>query len=201
MSERPVTDQRLRRDFFARGADDVARDLVGARLVVRRDGRVWTARIVETEAYGGADDPASHAFRGPTPRCEVMFAAPGALYVYRSYGLHWCMNVVTEAPGAAGAVLLRGAELWRGDRGEAGGSLSAEPLRGPGILARGLGVTGADNGHDCCARTAAVCFRSRLVRIDDGMIGRSPRVGLSKARERMSRYFLIGSPAVSSHSR
>jgi DNA-3-methyladenine glycosylase len=103
--------ERCEREFFDRAVDDVAFDLVGAVVVVRGVEGSRRALIVETEAYGGADDPASHAFRGPTPRTAVMFGPAGHLYVYRSYGLHWCMNVVTGPGGVASAVLIRAAEL------------------------------------------------------------------------------------------
>ena len=101
---------RLTREFFDRSPDEVAYDLVGSVLLLRDRDQELRALVVETEAYGGLDDPASHAYRGPTRRCEVMFGPPGMLYVYRIYGLHWCMNVVTEDTGTASAVLLRAAE-------------------------------------------------------------------------------------------
>ncbi len=104
--------------------------------------------VVEIEAYGGSDDPASHAFRGPTKRNEVMFGPPGYLYVYFIYGMHWCMNVVTGPVGDASAVLLRAGEMVVP---EAGGAERTVALRGPGNLTRGLGgITGLDNGLDCC---------------------------------------------------
>lgn len=190
----------LSRDFFARPPDAVAHDLVGTTLVVTRDDGTILARIVETEAYGGADDPASHAYRGVTPRCAVMFGPAGHLYVYRSYGIHWCANVVTEGPGAASAVLLRAAEILTP---LAPGDPTPRPsstLRGPGNLTRGLGIDGDDNGADCVG-TKEGRFRF-LARDEDGAtVGRSARVGITKARERRSRYFLEGSPSVSRHPR
>src|SRR5271169_6181251 len=165
------------RSFFERPPDEVAHDLIGAILVVRSDGPDVRARIVETEAYGGHDDPASHAFRGPTARSAVMFGPAGHLYVYRVYGLHWCMNVVTEGPGTASAVLLRAAEICALDHG--GEVLDARrvPLSGPGRLTRGLGITGADSGADCCARSGGrVGFRESRDGAGTRDVGRSPRI-------------------------
>ncbi len=181
---------RLRRPFFARDPDAVARDLVGAALVVRTPEGLARARLVEVEAYGDGDDPASHSYRGPTPRAAVMFGSPGRLYVYRIYGLHWCANVVAHAPGRAGAVLLRAA------RREAGGG--REDLRGPGVLAEGLGLTGADTGADCCARGARAWF---LDGDRASPVATSARVGLTRATERESRYFIAGHPALSATRR
>ncbi len=188
----------LPRSFFARPSDAVARDLIGVHIVVRSNGRAIRALIVETEAYGGVDDPASHAFRGPTPRCEVMFGPAGFLYVYRSYGVHWCMNVVTETTGVAGAVLLRGAVIETMS-GEVGSSEPvAQLLRGPGNLTRGLDIDGADNGIDCCARGARrITFESAAITAASTKVGNSPRIGISKGQERRSRYFLLGHRAVS----
>ncbi len=188
-------DRRLGRSFFSRAPDDVARDLVGATLVVRDEERVTRVLIVETEAYGGDDDAASHAFRGPTRRCEVMFGPAGHLYVYRIYGLHWCMNVVTDGLGRAGAVLLRAAEvLYPVDDVDAGHETN-RLLRGPGNLTRGLRVTGADNGLDCCRRSVErISFRKALDIPGALIIARSSRIGLSRETDRQSRYFIEGHP-------
>ena len=148
-----------------------------------------SALIVETEAYGGSDDPASHAFRGPTPRCEVMFGPAGFLYVYRSYGIHWCMNVVAQDEGSASAVLLRGAQIRTCADGD-DTSLDPETLaRGPGNLTRALGITGADNGADCCNGDARISFW-RSPHPPEIHVNRSTRVGVSRAQDRESRYFL-----------
>ncbi len=186
------------RKFFSRPSDAVARDLVGSRIVVRSKDATIRAIIVETEAYGGSDDPASHACKGPTARCEVMFGPAGFLYVYRSYGVHWCMNVVTETAGVAGAVLLRGAVIETITNEVTSLEPAAHLLRGPGNLTRGLAIDGADNGIDCCARRARrVTFQSGTEGGATVRVGNSPRIGVSKGQERQSRYFLAGHRAVS----
>jgi DNA-3-methyladenine glycosylase len=186
------------RRFFERPPDAVAHDLIGSDIVIRAEGCIVQARIVETEAYGGSDDPPSHAFRGPTPRCEVMFGPAGFLYVYRSYGIHWCMNVVTEGEGTASAVLLRAAEVnvLADDRA------TTDPrgvlLRGPGNLTRGLGITGDDSGEDCCREFGGrVTFHEGAGEMAIDQIGRSERIGISTGQHRLSRYFMEGHPAVS----
>ena len=180
----------LPRAFYARPTVAVARDLLGKVLVRRVRGRTLRARIVEVEAYLGERDAASHARHGPTPRAAIMFGPPGFLYVYLVYGMHHCMNFVTESDGVAGAVLIRAAEPL--DGGDAGA------LRGPGKLCLGLGVTLADKGLDLTSRASA------LTVADDGeaapVIHRSPRVGVDYAgrwASRHLRFFVRGHASVS----
>lgn len=185
----------------------MAAELVGCRLLV--DGGsadVVLARLVEVEAYLGLDDPASHAHRGPTPRAAIMFGQPGHLYVYVSYGMHHCANLVTEPRGTAGAVLLRAAEVVDGEatvrRRRAGGRgpattspAAAALLRGPGNLCRGLGIALADNGLDA----GAAGGRLRVLAADvQPEVARLPRVGISRAVDRPLRFVWRGHPAVSS---
>ena len=166
--------------FFARDPLEVAPDLLGK--VLRHGDRA--VRIVEVEAYRGPDDPASHAFRGPTPRTEIMFGPPGHLYVYFSYGMHWCANVVTHRRGEVGAVLLRagapidGIDAMRAARPPA--RRDRDLASGPAKLCQALGIDGTFDGSDLRASTSPV----RL--LDDGTppptspaIGR--RVGISVA--------------------
>ena len=187
------------REWFARPTIEVARDLIGCVLNVDTgtDHSV-IARIVETEAYLGLDDPASHAFRGPTPRSAVMFGPPGHLYVYFTYGMHYCVNVVTEPDGVAGAVLLRAAAVEEGlphvvDRR---GAAIATPalLRGPGNLCRGLGISRTDNGLDLIAPAARIHVGRRA---GNPPITVSTRIGLRQAAERPLRFTWSGDPAVS----
>jgi DNA-3-methyladenine glycosylase len=130
------------------------------------------ARIVEVEAYLGGSDPASHAFRGPTPRTSVMFGRPGVAYVYFIYGNHHCVNVVAHAPGVAGAVLLRGAEPITG--------LGDDPrlLAGPGRLGRAFGLTIADTGLDL-VRSPLHLRAGEPVAARD--VGRTARVGIAES--------------------
>lgn len=156
-------------------------------------------RIVEVEAYAGADDPASHAFRGPTPRTEVMFGPPGHLYVYRSYGVHWCANIVCRPEGEASAVLVRAIEpvagterMWpRRPKARATADLGS----GPGKLCAALGLDDRHNGADLLAAEGAV----RLVDspLDEIEVVAGPRIGITKAVERPWRFAIAGNPHVS----
>jgi len=190
--------QQLERQFFEREPDVVARELIGSFATVRNGSSEIRARILETEAYGGEDDPASHAFRGPTPRSVVMFGPAGHLYVYLSYGVHWCMNVVTGSEGTASAVLLRAAQVIPSFDCDIP-SGNEVLLRGPGLLTRGLGITGADNGMDCCHETPSRISFMSLPGFDV-RVGQSTRIGVSKGRERLSRYFVDGHRGVSRRS-
>lgn len=185
------------RSYFERDSDVVAEELIGSFIVVHDPLGVVRAMIVETEAYGGIEDPASHAFRGPTPRAAIMFGPAGFLYVYRSYGVHWCANVVTGSDGRGSAVLLRAAMIVADARPTESGDVTAPILRGPGNLTRGLGISGDDNKCDCCDEVSSrISFRIR----DPGAVvpvGRSVRIGIPRAQERRSRYFFAGHPAVS----
>ena len=149
--------RRLPRSFFARPSPEVGPDLLG-RILVRRlgDGRLLSARIVETEAYQ-EDDPASHSYRGRTNRTEVMFGPPGHLYVYFTYGMHHCMNVVTGSDGEGSAVLLRAAEPLEGVQEMVRRRGTDDPralCSGPGRLCQALGIAREENeldvvrGHD-----------------------------------------------------
>ncbi len=156
------------------------------------------ARIVETEAYLGTSDPASHAFRGPTPRSRVMFGPAAHLYVYFTYGMHHCANVVTEADGVAGAVLLRAAAVEEGLTTVAArrGTRVSGPalLRGPGNLCRGLGITRTDDSIDLLDPASRIHIDQRDVAPPIIM---GTRVGLRRAADRLLRFSWRGDPAVS----
>jgi len=178
---------------------EVARDLIGCRLIV--DAGTPTAvvaRIVETEAYLGTVDPASHAFRGPTPRSRVMFGPAAHLYVYFTYGMHHCANVVTEADGVAGAVLLRAAAVEEGVAAviaRRGDGLATEALlRGPGNLCRGLGITRSDDGIDLIDPVTRMHIDGRDA---EPPIVVGTRIGLRHAADRLLRFSWLGDPAVS----
>ena len=175
--------------FFARSAHEVARELVGATVLVDGVG----GRIVETEAYA-SDDPASHSYRGETARNRTMFGSPGRLYVYRSYGIHWCANVVCDDDRVGAAVLLRaiepthGVEAMHARRGTVDARLLCS---GPGRLTQALGITAGLDGHAVDAPPLEL-FLSETADVVAG-----PRVGISRAVERPWRYTLRGSPFVS----
>jgi DNA-3-methyladenine glycosylase len=182
--------ERLARSFFARSVHEVAPDLIGVTLLV--DGVGGT--IVEVEAYD-QDDPASHAFRGQTARNAVMFGPPGHAYIYRSYGIHWCLNFVCEKPGRAEAALIRalepthGIETMRARRG-----LAAERTlcSGPGKLCQALGLTGVHDGLALDEPPFELLARATKPRIATG-----PRIGITRAAEVSWRYGLVGSPFLS----
>ena len=158
--------------------------------------------IVETEAYGGADDPASHAYGRVTPRNRVMFGPPGVAYVYFTYGMHHCFNVVCGPEGRASAVLVRalepvlGVDAMRRRRARADGARLA---RGPGSLARALGL---DRRHDGADLTRGVLWIADVGPLRGGRrVARGPRVGITRAADRPWRYWLVGSDAVSAGPR
>ena len=191
---------RLGRSFFARPSPVVARDLLGRLLVKRLDDPpdgLLVARLVECEAYQ-EDDPASHSYRGITGRTAVMFGQPGHLYVYLSYGMHHCMNVVTGREGEGSAVLLRAAEPLEGLEAMAAARGLHVPgllCAGPGRLTQAFGVARADNGLDLSAGGAV--FVSRGCPLPDEAVQVSPRIGISVAVDRPWRFFQAGSPFVS----
>ncbi|HEY6624936.1 MAG TPA: DNA-3-methyladenine glycosylase [Acidimicrobiales bacterium] len=174
---------------------DVAPWLLNKLLV--RDGRV--GRIVEVEAYRGAEDPASHAYRGQTRRNAVMFGPPGRLYVYFTYGMHWCANVVCATEGMAQAVLLRalapvaGVEKMRASRPAA--RRDRDLCNGPAKLCQAFGITGADNGSDLLGGSAIVLCDDRVPPPDEPETG--GRVGITSAMEVPWRWWVAGDANVS----
>lgn len=190
-------------DLLAGQATQVAPLLLGAHLTAYSDQGAVSVEITEVEAYEGATDPASHAWRGMTARTTVMFGAAGHLYVYRSHGLHWCMNVVTGPTGSASAVLLRAGRVITGHdlaRTRRGSHLPDWRLaRGPGCLAQALGVTGALNGTDLTAGEGPL-----LLSLPGGErppIVSGPRVGVSRADAVPWRWWVPGDRTVSAYRR
>ena len=149
----------------------MARDLLGKVLLYDGPEGRRAARLVEVEAYQGARDPASHAFRGPTPRTEVMFGRPGHAYVYLSHGVWYCMNVVAHESDVAGAVLLRGAEPLEGFADDA-------RLSGPGLLGRAFTLTRSHSGTDLTR--SALQLRDAPA-ITPRLIARGPRIGIAES--------------------
>jgi DNA-3-methyladenine glycosylase len=178
--------RRLARGFFARSVHEVAPELVGATLLVDGVG----GRIVEVEAYDSGD-PASHGYRGPTARNRAMFGPPGHAYVYRSYGVHWCLNLVCGDVGTPEAVLVRALEPTNGlQRMRERRGLDEERLlcSGPGRLCQALGITGEHDGLALDRAPFDLREREAAAKVVSG-----PRVGISRAVELPWRYGLAGS--------
>jgi DNA-3-methyladenine glycosylase len=181
----------LEREFFARSVHEVAPELIGVTLLVNGVG----GPIVEAEAYESAVDPSAHGFRGRTPRNASMFGPPGRAYVYRSYGIHWCLNLVCEEEGCAAAVLVRG----------------LEPMHGIEMMERRRGLV---NPRLLCAGPGRLCQALGITRDHDGLpldeppfellpadsaraVVAAPRIGISVATELPWRYCAAGSPYLS----
>lgn len=192
-----------KRCFYARPALDVARELIGMVLVRRLpDGVRLAGRIVETEAYVGPEDLASHASRGRTRRNDVMFGPPGRAYIYLVYGMHWCLNFVTGPEGFPAAALIRavepldGIDLIRRNRPKA--RKDTQLASGPGRLCQALGIDGAMNGADVCEPDSAVYVEDGG--LAPGTVVAAPRVGVGYAgawAARPFRFFDEASPHVS----
>ena len=186
---------------FSGHATDVAPSLLNARLTSTVDGHRVIVRITEVEAYGGVgEDPGSHAFRRQTPRNTTMFGRPGRAYVYFTYGMHFCLNVVTCDEGTAGAVLLRAGEIVEGldiARARRPASKDRDLSRGPARLTVALGVTGALDGVSLTAPQSPL--RLRLADpVASELIGTSARTGVAGAGAPTPwRFFLRDDPSVS----
>ena len=180
--------EKLPRSFYDRDTVEVALALLGKHLVHVVHGRRRVGRIVEVEAYLGPHDLAAHSARGLTPRTKVMFGPPGHAYVYLIYGMHWCMNCVTQAEGHASAVLLRALEPVENLEGR---------TQGPGLLCKAMGVTGALHGEDL---TGKRLFVERPAAEPPIKVVRRPRIGVDYAghwARRLLRFYVKGNPFVS----
>jgi DNA-3-methyladenine glycosylase len=196
----PELNEHLERAFYERPTVDVARDLLGQVLVsLTTEGRT-AGRIVETEAYLGTDDPASHAARLRTGRVEAMWGEPGIAYVYRSYGIHAMLNVVTEPLGETGAVLIRalepliGIDLMRARRGADEDRLLCS---GPGKLCQALGIALDMHGTDLVSSDRIWISPGET----PGEVSTSGRIGISRGQAHPWRYWVSGNPHVSAHRR
>jgi DNA-3-methyladenine glycosylase len=180
----------LKRDFFARSVHEVAPDLIGVTLLVDGVG----GRIVEVEAYD-QEEPASHGYRGRTERNAAMFGPPGHAYVYRSYGIHWCLNLVCREEGVAEAVLIRALEPTAGLDLQGGRRLT-EDVRalcsGPGKLCQALAITREHDGLALDVPPFELVERGEVPEIVTG-----PRIGITRATELSWRYMSAGSPYLS----
>ncbi len=191
-----ATDTPLARCFYERPVLEVARDLLGRELVFASPRGTIGGVIVEVEAYGGPTDPASHAFRGETARNRVMFGPAGHAYVYFTYGMHHCVNVVTGKEGEPFAVLIRaleprtGLDLWSA-QGPGGAIVRA--AAGPGRVCKGLGLTRVHDGLDLVASPLVILATKRR----RGAILEGPRVGIRHAQDLPWRFWLAGHRSVS----
>ncbi len=186
---------------LAHPAEEVAPKLLGAMLTHETPEGTVSVNITETEAYSGTADPASHAYRGRTPRNAVMFGPAGHLYVYRSHGLHWCANIVTGADGIASAVLIRAGRVIEGEdlaRTRRGAKIESPRLaRGPGNFCQALGITAEHNGTDLLAGASVTLSEGEPV--PAALIRVGPRVGVSRAHDWQHRFCLAGDPTVSAY--
>jgi DNA-3-methyladenine glycosylase len=193
----------LAASWYARPAEQIARELIGAILTSTIGGVETAGRIVETEAYVGPHDPASHAAEriGRTMRNEPMFGAPGIAYVYRIYGIHWCLNIVTDRIDFPAAVLIRAIEpvrgieeMWRRRHSGQKRLLDRDLTSGPGKVAQALGITGEQNGHRL-DRAPLWVSTGPVVTADRIMVG--SRVGITQARDWPLRFSEASNPFVS----
>ena len=180
--------QKLPRAFYDRDTIIVARELLGKHLVHLSGGMARVGRIVEVEAYLGPHDLAAHSARGLTPRTQVMFGPPGHAYVYFIYGMHHCVNVVTERDGHASAVLLRALEPVHNVTGR---------TSGPGLLCRAMEIDKRLNAHDLLSETFFIAEPPTPERLT---IVKRPRVGVDYAKhwaKRQLRFYIKGNPFIS----
>jgi DNA-3-methyladenine glycosylase len=201
---------RLGRDFFAREPHVVARELLGSILVTGDGSDVVAVRLTETEAYHGATDPASHAYRGRTARNAVMFDEAGHLYLYFVYGMHWCANIVTGPPGEPSAVLLRAGEVIEGlnvaRARRPAVHRDSQLASGPARLAAVLGWGDRDRalrayGGDLCSAPAVaeVFAGERGPAAGAVAVAVGPRVGVAAAKDEPLRFWIEGDPTVSAY--
>ena len=191
------------RDFYQGNTVEISKELLGKYLLRFVNGSVAGGMIVETEAYYGPDDPASHAYRGKTERNELMFGEGGYAYIYFIYGNHYLLNIVTETVGVAGAVLIRGIEPTFGrvvmQRNRCV-CRKAELTNGPGKLTQALGIKGDLNGSDITSSEIVIVEKVRPVKLQFP-IKTSPRIGISRGKDLKLRYYLAGHPGVSASPR
>lgn len=192
--------KKLRRQFYNGPTLKVAKELLGKYLVVQKDGNRLSGKIVETEAYIGFNDPASHAYKKKTPRNQVMFGHPGHAYVYFTYGMYHCLNFVTEENGCPAAVLIRALEPFEGIdlmKKRRRKQKLQDLASGPGKLCQALDIDRKLNGADLCGNSIYVQDRGEVPKI----IARSPRIGIKEGKEKKWRFFIRGNEFISRRQR
>lgn len=180
--------------FYGRDTSEVARNLLGKALVKFRGPEMVGGIILETEAYFGEDDPASHAYGGKTPRSEIMFGKPGIAYVYMCYGMYYLLNVVTENEGKPGAVLIRALKpLWRIDimKKRRNVNLESRLIDGPGKLTIALGIDIKDNGADIVKGEKGLYIFDYKKGNNNYKITRTNRIGIKKGEDRLLRFLIL----------
>ena len=194
----------LAREFFTGPATSVARNLLGCVLEHGTSGGLVRVELTEVEAYEGEADPASHAFRGRTARNAVMFGPPGHAYVYFTYGMHFCVNLVCLPEGTASAVLLRAGRVIEGAglataRRAVAGPGGRDLARGPARLCQALAIDRGLNGADVCDPGSPLRVRAGRsgTGVAPGAVSTGPRVGVNGAAERPWRFWVTGDPTVS----
>lgn len=192
----------MERSFFDRSATVVAPELLGCVLSHETGEGLVAVELTEVEAYMGEADPPSHAYRGKTARNAVMFGPPGYAYVYFTYGMHFCVNLVCMPSGTASAVLLRAGRVVAGEElaAKRRNAVSAGPklASGPARLCQALGIGREQNGADVCAGEGMLRITSGHLRYD-GVVKTGPRVGVSSGAEVPWRYWIAGEPSVSAY--
>jgi DNA-3-methyladenine glycosylase len=185
----------LKRSFFQKDTSLVARGLLGKVLVRKSRGKYISGIIMETEAYYGPGDPASHAYRGMTPRSQLMFGKAGVAYVYLCYGVYWLLNVVTEEEGTPGAVLIRGLKPLKGieqmKRKRKTGEVN-KLTNGPGKLTIALGIDGRDNGSDMTHTVSGLYIADDPESKNSINIESTTRIGITEGKDRILRYVAVG---------
>lgn len=200
MGSQPLNIEPLPSEFYLQPTVEAACSLLGHYLLKKTETGWEGGRIVETEAYT-QNDPASHSFRGQTPRNAAMFGSPGTIYVYRSYGIHWCLNAVLQPEGIGEAVLIRAIEpLWgiKTMRERRDVESIKQLCRGPGNVCRALGIDDRFNGF-CLRRSHLHIAVGETV--PDDQIMATPRVGISQAVDQPWRFLIRGNPFVSARKR
>ncbi len=182
----------LPRNFYNRDTAEVARDLLGKALIKYNGQEMVGGVIVETEAYYGKDDPASHAYGGKTPRSSIMFGKPGLIYVYLCYGVYYLINIVTEKEGRPGAVLIRALDpVWGIDIMKQRRNGSDRLTNGPGRLTVAMGIGIKDNGADIVKGEGGLQIFDFKQGNSDCKIARTRRIGINKGGDRLLRFIIL----------
>ena len=187
---------KLGREFYNRPTLKVAKELLGKYLVMNMEGKKLSGKIVETEAYRGLYDPASHAYGGMTPRNRIMFGEPGHAYVYFTYGMYYCLNVITERKGVPAAVLIRALEPMEGIEIMKRRRKREKPedlTSGPGKLCQAMGINKTLNGADLVGKTIYLENRGEKA----GKIVSTDRIGIDEGKEKKWRFYLKDNKYVS----